>query len=133
MLKGNKNIGHESKLWSQGTKFTKVSKKFQIWNLPPLDQMCGEKKSFYKFWPKHGQIWPEFGPNLAIFKISKSPSGLYIFWLPESEIRAINVIAVKNNPNKSVFSKNFKSFPNNDNLRNMISLLDTIWYVASMT
>ena len=67
-----------------------------------------------------------------IWPFSKSFSGLYIFWLPESEIQAKNVIAVKNNPNKSVFSKNFKSFPNNDNLRNMISLLDTIWCVASM-
>ena len=65
MLKGNKNIGHESKLWSQGTKFTKVSKKFQIWNLPPLDQMYGEKKVLTNFDPnmaKFGQnldqIWP---------------------------------------------------------------------------
>ena len=58
MLQDNKKIGHERKLWSQGTKFTNVSKKFQIWILPPLDQMYGEKKL---------QILTQTWPNLTKF------------------------------------------------------------------
>ena len=68
------------------------------------------KISFDKFWPKHGQIWPKYWPNLVIIIIPKSLSGFYSFWLTESQLWAEKVNAVKNNQNNSVFFQAFLKF-----------------------
>ena len=61
------------------------------------------KISFYKFWPKIGQIWSKFWSNLVNLKFSKSLSGFYMLGLPESQIWVKKINAGNNNPNNSVF------------------------------